>query len=112
MFCLWMLSVRCVGFEGVEQSSCTVWRRGGGGEGWRSHSPGGGCWIERRWRRCGSVGGIGWERGGSASRVGEKGGVWCVEGLCVGGGTVEGRFVAKAEKGGGGSVVGWGGGGV
>ena len=50
--------------------------------------------------------------GGSASRVGEKGGVWCVEGLCVGGGTVEGRFVAKAEKGGGGSVVGWGGGGV
>ena len=50
--------------------------------------------------------------GGSASSGGEKGGVWCVEGLCAGGGTVEGRFVAKAEKGGGGSVVGWGGGGV
>ena len=106
------MGVRCDGMEGVEQSSGTVWQREGGEEGWRSHLPGGGCWIERRWRRCGSVGGIGWERGGQLLGWERRGGVWCVEGLCVGGGTVEGRFVAKAEKGGGGSVVGWGGGGV
>ena len=55
--------------------------------------PGGGCWIERRWRRCGSVGGIGWERGDLPLMGGEKGGgiVWvrgvgvvCVRVVCRG----------------------------
>ena len=74
------MGVRCDGMEGVEQSSGTVWQRGGGVEGWRSHLPGGGCWIERRWRRCGSVGVIGWERGGQPRVGGRRGGYSVGEG--------------------------------
>ena len=104
----------------MEQSSGTVWQHGGGGEGWRSHLPDGGCWIERRWRRCRSVGVIGWERGGQPRVGGRRGDIVWVRGMdgvyvgvvCVcGGGRVDCRFVAVAGRGGGGSVVGWGGGG-